>query len=347
MRLENFRHTLPSLDVDGCLIEHPTDLFYLTGIALSAGRLYITSKGSHLFVDGRYIQAAQENKKGFSVSLRDEEKEKSFLKKKGVKTLGFDSVATSYDSAERLKNLKVKLTPLPAPLFKLRMIKDKKERESLERSSALLWKGFLHLKKHLKVGVSEREVALAFEFFVKTNGATALSFPPIIAFGENSAMPHHRSSERKLKANEIVLIDIGVVVENYCSDMTRTLLPKKPSPIQQKWYRVVRAAHAAATSLCKPGVPIDALDRAAREVMRREGLESHFLHSLGHGVGLDLHEPPRIRSGKEESKIRLAAGMAITIEPGLYLPGKFGIRYEDTIVITKSGHDNLYPAGNG
>jgi Xaa-Pro aminopeptidase len=173
-----------------------------------------------------------------------------------------------------------------------------------------------------------------------------MAFEPIIAFGANSALPHHRASETKLKAGDVILIDIGVVLNNYRSDMTRVILPKKPSAFVKQIYTIVREAQQAALDLCKPGVPLKALDLATREVMRKADVETHFVHSLGHGVGLDIHEYPRIKFDGEDKEVILKPGMVITIEPGLYFPKQFGVRYEDTIAITKTGYENFYPGGN-
>lgn len=155
-------------------------------------------------------------------------------------------------------------------------------------------------------------------------------------------MPHYRAGKAKLKKNDTALIDIGVVVNGYHSDMTRVLFFGKPDPLLKKMYPIVKEAQKAALSMCRPGIAVKELDLAARHVMNKYGVEQYFIHSLGHGIGLETHEAPRIKWNGEDKEMLLKPGMVITIEPGLYFPGKGGLRYEDTIIINEQGHENLY-----
>lgn len=337
LRLNRFQK---SLEVEGCIIDAPIDLFYLTGLHLSLGRLIVTQKDAQLFVDGRYIEVCQKVK-CVKAELSSKEAILKFTAK--LKTIGFDRERTTVAEYEKLKGLfGSRLRPISHPLQKLRAIKDKSEIAVLKKSAAVLWKGFEQIQKLLKLGITESFLAKEFEIFCLQNGASGLSFEPIIAFGANSAMPHYRAGYCKLKKGDIVLIDIGVVVDGYASDMTRVLYFGKPNPRLVHMESVVRAAHAAALKLCKPGTRIGKLDEAARKVMRKANLEQLYVHSLGHGIGLETHEFPRIRYNGEDKNTILEAGMAITIEPGLYLEGVGGVRHEDTIVITKTGFHNLY-----
>jgi Xaa-Pro aminopeptidase len=196
----------------------------------------------------------------------------------------------------------------------------------------------------LKKGITEKEVARRFEIFCLEKGAEGLSFTPIIAFGKNGAMPHYRSQDVVLKEGDAVLIDIGVVLDNYHSDMTRVLFYKKKNRYLSHLYEIVKKAQKNALKLCRPGVKLKELDLAARKVMREEKVEDLFLHSLGHGIGLQTHEFPRIKYNGDDRDVVLQSGMVFTVEPGLYVPGKGGVRYEDTIVITPSGYKNFYPS---
>jgi Xaa-Pro aminopeptidase len=336
-RIKRFQAFLKKEKVEGCVIDHPIDLFYLTGLKLSVGRLIVTQKEATLFVDGRYFQVCVE--KSF---IRVEKSSQEALKKylKGIKTLAFDSAYTSVDQYDDLHILcSNELKKIPSPLKTIRAIKDAQELKALQKSADLLWKGFLHIRKILKEGVTEEAVSKEFEMYCLKHGATALAFEPIIAFGESSAMPHHRAGGRQLKRGDNVLIDIGVVVQSYHSDMTRVVYFGKKNPQLVAMEKVVGRAHKAALALCRPGVKVKDLDLAAREEMKKAGMEDLFTHSLGHGVGLEIHEFPRIRKDQEGV---LEAGMAITIEPGLYLPGVGGIRHEDTILITPKGYINVY-----
>lgn len=340
-RILKFRKIFSTMGLDGFIIENPTDLTYFTGLKLSRGRLLISKRSVVLFVDGRYLTQAKKESPYPVKNLGKTELETVLKSWKGSTTFGFDmslSVAAYRTIKLSFSKTKKKLQGFSQPTLKVRAIKDTKELASLKESAALLWKGFIYLRKKLKVGVTEIELAREFEFYMKKRGAEALSFPPIVAFGENSALPHHHSSTRKLKKNEVVLIDIGVVLNGYASDMTRVIFFGTVSKRIEEIFRFVKRAHQAALEKCRPGEAIATLDEVARKVMGTE--EKHFVHALGHGIGLDVHEYPRICS--ELRKEKLEAGMVITIEPGLYLPGIGGIRYEDMIVITKTGYENLF-----
>jgi len=339
-RIQNFQALLKKEKIEGCIIDNPIDLFYLTGLRLSLGRLIVTPKEATLFVDGRYFEMCR------SLSFLNVQKSaletlKRFLS--SFKTLGFDSEFTTVAQYESLKIVtSCDLRKFPSPLKTLRAIKDASELKALKKSADLLWKGFLYIRKSLKEGCSELDLARAFEVYCLKEGASKLAFEPIIAFGKNSAIPHHRAGSRRLKKGDLVLIDIGVVVDYYCSDMTRVLHFGKKNLELIHLEKIVRNAHQAALNLCKPGIKVKELDLAAREEMKKEGLEDLFVHSLGHGVGLEIHEFPRVRKEGDDQDVILAPGMAITIEPGLYISGVGGVRYEDTIIITSKGYINLY-----
>lgn len=325
---------------DGCVVANPIDLLYLTGLNLSTGSLYLIDGEACLFVDGRYLQIAQE-KKPCLVALTSDENIRSFVKKN--KLIVFDSEKTSYEGFLKLKKFGAKLKPVPNLLKELRAIKDEKELKRIRKSAALLWKGFEHVKKYIKTGVSEKELALEFELFCRKHGAEKLAFDSIFAFGAASAMPHHRAGTARLKKGDVILIDIGIVVDGYHSDMTRVLFWGKPDPRIKKLYSIVRKSQKAALKICRPGMTVGMLDEAARKVMKEEKVEQHFIHSLGHGVGLEIHEYPRVSCTGNDSGVVLKPGMVITIEPGLYLPGIGGVRYEDTVIVTEKGCKNLYP----
>jgi Xaa-Pro aminopeptidase len=350
-RQKTLKAHLSKWGVDCYLCDDPTDIFYLTGMQLSQGRLLLHSRSTTLFVDGRYYEEAK-TKACCSVKKMGEKEVLSLLSSstwKDVRTVGFDT-NTSYIRVDKFKKQLQALrkarrlqTPyrmkgLAKPVQSLRAIKDANELVLIEKSAQLLWTGFLHAKKQLKVGVEEREIALEFEFYCRKLGAEELSFTPIVAFGEGSALPHYHTGTRKLKKNDIVLMDLGVRLNGYASDMTRTFFFGEGTDELKHLFQVVEEAKQAALDLCQPGVSLTKINEAARKVMRKAHLEKHFLHSLGHGIGLEVHESPNFRT----DDIKLAPGMVITIEPGLYLPGKGGVRLEDMVVITKTGHRNLF-----
>ncbi len=315
------------------LIEESVDLFYLTGLTLSAGRLLILPEKAVLFVDGRYINACKESSP-IPVEL---DSISTFQKHLGSLPLFFDPEKMSYARVEKLRKTH-SATPSQNPIKELRLIKDELELHALQKSADLLYEGFLYLKTELKEGVSEVELARAFEIFCLKNGAEKLSFDPIIAFGPDSAMPHHRAGSKRLESNQIVLIDIGVVVDRYCSDMTRVVFFGTVSDEILELEDVVRRSQEAALALCTPGTPLGDVDAAARAIMAQSGLEDLYLHTLGHGVGLEIHEYPRLKKGGDDAALLLMPGMVVTIEPGLYKAGIGGVRIEDTIVITEEGY---------
>lgn len=333
-RAKRLQQQLKKWGIDGCIIENPIDLFYLTGLNLSAGLLMIETKGSKLYVDGRYLAYAEKAAPFAALPLSKIDF--------GKHVLGFDAHSTTVQRWNKLQKLCGKLIPIDQPLKEIRAVKEKSELKALEKSCRLLWKGYEEIRRKIRAGMTEQEVALLFEVFCRKAGAEKLSFDPIIAFGKNSAYPHHRASKTKLKRGDIVLCDIGVVVDHYHSDMTRMFFFGKPDPRLVVIESVVKKAHGAALKLCKPGVKVGELDAKASAVIREAGLEEFLAHSLGHGIGLETHEFPRIKAEGADGHTVLQEGMVITIEPGLYLPGVGGVRHEDMVVITAKGYQNLY-----
>lgn len=328
--------------LDVLLIEDPLDLFYLTGLTLSTGSLYVSAKEAHLFVDGRYIEQATKCA-GFPVSLSQEENIRRFLKSLSPKKIGCDGKKISYDHFLELQAKgRFPLESQSAVFKKLRAVKNKEEIKKLQKSADHLYEGFLYIKKKLKSGIEEQELAHLFEIYCLKQGADCLGFSPIIAFGPHSAMPHYRAGKAKLAKDQIVLMDLGVVVDGYHSDMTRTFFFGKKDPFLKKAREIVREAKKAALELLRPGMRAGALDEAAIRVFEAYGVREHYLHTLGHGVGLEIHEFPRLSHKGEDKDVILEEGMVVTVEPGLYFSGKGGIRDEDTFVITKTGYHNFY-----
>lgn len=350
-RIKNLQNYLDDKDIDLIIIEDPISLFYLTGLHLSYGKLFVSSDLSKLFVDGRYLQAAKENS-NLDIEMVNEKNLSDFILQNKCKNIGFDSSKITYFGYEKLTSFiqkimtktdyEITLVPVLNPIKDLRLIKDFQEIAIMKRAAHLNWKGFEHVCLLLKEGITEKEIALEYEIFVRKNGGDSLSFSPIVCFGKNSAMPHHIPTNAKLKMNDIVLIDVGVCIDNYHSDMTRVVFFGNADPVLEKMYSITKKAQAKAFQLCKPGTRLKDLDLAVREVFNEEDYEKNFMHSLGHGVGLEIHEFPKIKFDLEEKDFMLQPGMIITIEPGLYVPDLGGVRYEDTILITQTGYENFY-----
>jgi Xaa-Pro aminopeptidase len=342
-RLKGLQAELAIHEVEALIIEDPIDLLYFTGLLLSVGQLLVAKDSALLLLDGRYKERGSQGV--YPVADLSTSMFEQFMRDHAISRVGFDGMKMSVHRMQMLKSGDQKISWVDIPLIakKLRWVKDQEEIRRLQVSASLLWQGFLYIQQILCEGISEKEVAKKFAIFCLEKGAEGLAFEPIIAFGENSAMPHHRAGERRLQAGDVVLIDIGVIVHQYHSDMTRVLFFGEKDPLIAGWLDLVRQASNIALELCRPGTKIGELDKAVREFFRKEGVESYFVHSLGHGIGLEIHESPKVRYKGEDSDVVLAPGMAFTIEPGLYLPGKGGVRYEDTIVITQDGFLNLFP----
>ncbi|HSX27124.1 MAG TPA: Xaa-Pro peptidase family protein [Chlamydiales bacterium] len=332
-RIQKFIGSLKG--VDGCLLENPADLLYLTGLSVSRGRFWATPEGGKLFVDGRYYEEAKKEAP-CPVFLFDE-----FTKEKG-KRAGFDSAFVTYEGFLNLQKLDKEWIPISRPLKKIRMIKEAKEIEELRRAAQLTWKGYQKILSLLREGVSEIELALEFEMYCRKNGASGLSFDPIIAFGKNSAFPHYRAGQARLEKGQVILVDVGAIVNRYRGDMTRTYFFGEKDAKLELFEECVKRAHDAAIDSIRPGVVLGELDRVVRKEFEKMGLESLFIHSLGHGIGLETHEYPLLRKNGEDQDLILEPGMVFTIEPGLYQPGLGGVRLEDMILVTKNGCENFF-----
>lgn len=326
--------------LDAFLFEGDVPLLYFTKLHFSAGKLLYDKKGAKLYVDGRYYEIAKE-KAPFPACLDEEEVWSKAVNKH--KKIGFDGDLMSWERVRGLKEAfpKVEWVSIPSPLKEIRAIKSKAELKKLKKVAELGSQGYDYVVSVLKTGITEKEVAYLLDRFWKERGADGFSFEPIIAFGENSALPHYRAGDRKLKKGDTVLIDIGVKLEDYCSDMTRTVYFGKPPAKLKKIYEVVRQAQQKAMDKMKPGVKLAAADKMARDVIEKAGFGKEFCHSLGHGIGIEVHEWPYLRPKGADKDVPLKEGMVVTVEPGIYLPGLGGVRIEDTVEITKTGCRSL------
>jgi Xaa-Pro aminopeptidase len=335
-RIEKLKSILPKWNIGYLVIDDPIDLFYLTGLWVSLGKLLVSTGAPILFVDGRYIAFAKEHAP-CSVELLD-----TFATHlpKDAK-VGFDSAFVTFDGYQTLlKNVsKEQVLPVSQPLKTLRMIKSKPEVDALRRAAKLTKEGYQHVLSLLKEGITEAELSFEFEWFCRKRGASKLSFAPIIAFGENSAYPHYRSGNVKLKKDQVVLIDVGAVVDNYAGDMTRVAFFGKPDEQLHKDYECIQRAQKKAIALVKPK---ERFGNLMDVVLKELGPEKAFFnHGLSHGIGIDVHEYPRLKIQGGETELALEEGMAFSVEPGIYRPGLGGVRFEDVVVVTHDGHEVL------
>lgn len=348
-RLQKLRARLLSLPCDAVSIENPVDILYLTGLRLSVGKLLVSAVSACLFVDGRYKEYCSRQNLYPVLPLT----EQSFfdrIREEHLHRLGFDKDFASYQHFLRLaasgedlvrSGYPFAIVPIDSIVRPLRLIKDPDEIRLLRAAAASGFEGYKTIVSLLKEGITERELAFEVEFSRKKAGVERLAFEPIIAFGAGSSMPHYKSGSTPLSVNTNVLIDIGFVLNDYNSDMTRTVFFGRPDEKLREIYEIVYEAKEKAFSLCRPGTLIEELDAIARDFIASRGYGEFFPHSLGHGVGLDIHESPLIKSKGPDSREPLQEGMVITVEPGIYLPGIGGVRLEDTVLVTKNGYENL------
>jgi len=330
--------------IDAVAIVALPNVRYLAGFTGSNGALLITGDREILLTDSRYqIQAGQESdcdvqivKGSLTAALAESAQRLRVLR------LGFERNRISLEDYHRLYagRGRTRLKPLAYFVEQHRVLKSPEEiatiRAAVELNSAALEQAL----RRYKPGTTEIELAAEIEYRMRKLGAEGPSFETIVASGPRSALPHARPSRNEIVADQLLLIDMGATVAGYTSDMTRTVAVGELGAKGRRMYQAVRESQLAALNAVKPGVPASAVDAAARRVLRHKGLDKLFLHSTGHGLGLEIHEPPRL--GRREA-IRLEAGMVITVEPGVYFEGLGGVRIEDTVVVTPGGCEILTP----
>ena len=349
VRLRALRKAMAAQQVEALIVTHLPDVRYLCGFTGSNAALAITGSKAVLFTDGRYIAQAKEETQAARVVISKQSalKEACELLESSAKSASFDAANTTVAQLSAMrgvlsgKHRRSFFTPLAQPLVSdLRMIKDADEIKAMTKAADLGNRIFHAVVPHIQSGVPESEVAAGLEYFARSMGAEAMSFETIIASGQRSSLPHGRATPRKLPRKGFVTLDFGVILKGYCSDMTRTVHLGKIGREERRAYEAVLEAQIAAVESVRPGVTCGEVDEAARSVLRKAGLGTYFTHSTGHGVGLEIHENPRIAAGQP---LELKPGMVITIEPGVYLAGKFGVRIEDMVAVTDRGHKVLTP----
>ncbi len=320
-----------------------TNIRYLTGFTGSNAYLLVTERSAAFFTDSRYTTQAASEVRGVKVSLLKKswvvEVSKKVLRL-GINTLAFEEVNLSVATHRALKKalVGVKLKPSTGLVERVRLVKEPSEIAAIRHSVELLDKGFVEAKRRIRAGQTETEIAARIEYYFKQQGAEALSFEIIIASGERSALPHGVPSKKLVQRGDMVIVDMGVVVDGYCSDETCTFAVGRCGRAEQDIYRIVKDAHDLAIEEVRPGIKASEVDKTARDFIKRAGYAGEFGHGLGHGVGLDVHEGPTVGPRSEDI---LTEGMVFTVEPGLYLPGKFGVRIEDMVLVTTDGCEVL------
>jgi Xaa-Pro aminopeptidase len=344
-RRRNAAASLAGAKVDALLVSSPASVRYLTDYAGSNGLLLITPSEAHFFTDPRYASEAS-RKLTCKVHIAKRaliQDAAALAKRQRIQKLGFEPSWLNFGDHQRLKDgvgLGCTLLPVNNLVEDLRMIKSPAEISLIRRSVNVNSEAFIRTLRRIRPGHREQEIAAELDYQMRVLGAEKPSFDTIMAAGARAALPHAHPGAHRLTLNELLLIDMGATLDGYASDMTRVAyLGTPPRPIRQM-YRAVLEAQQAAMDTVREGVAASSVDAAARNVLKRHKLDKAFVHSTGHGLGLEIHEAPRI--GRKE-KTKLRAGMTITIEPGAYVDGLGGIRIEDTVLVTESGCQVLTP----
>lgn len=331
--------------LDAILVADGFNMRYLSGFTGATGYLYLSEKQKVILTDGRYTLQAKEESAGFSVveisSARGyAENLCDLISQDQVVNLGFEDEIMTYSAVEKLKKklMVCRWEPLGDSLSGFRRIKRARETGWMAKAEALGDEAFTYILGELRLGVTELEIAAKLEYYFKTHGAEDISFPSIVASGIHSSMPHATPSRKTLEKGDFVTLDFGCRYQGYCSDMTRTVVLGKADDRQKEIYKTVLEAQTVGLETVRAGIPGSQADRAARDVIEKAGYGAYFGHSLGHSVGLEIHEKPALSS--KETTI-LEPGMVVTVEPGIYVPGFGGVRIEDMVVVTEDGCRNL------
>jgi Xaa-Pro aminopeptidase len=347
-RLRNLRRSMKEQGVEALLVTHLPDVRYLCGFTGSNAALGVSGSRAALFTDGRYTVQAKEQTMSARVSIAETSAlgdACGWLEKSGAKRAYFSPEHVTVSALQKMRESidgrrKNFFLPLEMPLVAtLRMIKDEDELALIAKAAELGCELFEELLPKIVSGATEITVAAQLEFAARSRGADGMSFETIVASGPRSALPHGHASGARLPRRGFVTLDFGVILNGYCSDMTRTVHLGEASRQERYAYEAVLEAQQAGVAAVKPGATCGEVDEAARGVLRQAELEEYFTHSTGHGVGIEIHEAPRI--AKEQETV-LKPGMVVTIEPGVYLPErKLGVRIEDDILVTAGGNQNL------
>lgn len=328
--------------IDALLVTSLKNIRYLTGFTGSAAQLLVEPNRTTIFTDPRYdIQVREQVDCQVSVSSKPARALETALKRRAIRRLGFEASHARFADYARWKEslpATVRLTPTNGLVEALRAIKLPEEVEAIRRAVTLNSAAFEAAVKQIRLGMTERDLAAEIDHQMRLLGADGAAFDTIVAAGANSALPHAQPGAKPLEGNELLLIDMGAQVEGYASDMTRVLHLGEPNRRTKQLYRSVLDAQLAAINAVRDGVQAGAVDRAARSRLADQQLDQFFTHSTGHGLGLDIHEFPRLANGE---KTILRTGMVVTVEPGVYQAGRGGIRIEDTVLVTGSGCEVL------
>ncbi|HTB34509.1 MAG TPA: aminopeptidase P family protein [bacterium] len=343
-RIAALQSKLVQEKLDALLVYSAVNRNYLSRFTGSSGALLVTLKQAWFLTDSRYTLQAGRQVQGARVLLQKKNllvEAMALIKAHGLRRVGFEAGHVTVAEHQFLcKELpKAQWLPTRGLVEGFRLIKDAEEREALRAAARIADRTFHHILPFIKPGVREDALAGEMEHFFRRQGAEGPSFETIVASGWRSALPHGVASDKRVEKGDMIVFDFGCRYQGYCSDMSRSVVVGRPSPLQRKIYGIVQKAQAAGLAAARPGRRAGDVDAASRGVIARAGYAKLFGHGTGHGVGAEVHENPRVGPKAPEA---LVPGVAITVEPGIYLDGRFGVRIEDLVLITKAGHENLY-----
>lgn len=339
-RLNRVRNAMRERGLDGLVVSRPENRVYLTGFTGSAGWVLITAEAAWLVADFRYVEQARVQAPDFTTvkaTGTHYDTLAELLGQAGVRRLGFEGDFLTFDEYGLYgKHMTgIELTPATGLVEELRLVKDLPEQEIMQRAAAIADQAWSQIQTLIRPGVTERQLALELEFAMKRLGAKELAFDIIVASGVRSSLPHGVASEKVVERGDLVTFDFGAKVQGYCSDMTRTVAVGEVSPKQREIYEIVLEAQRRGVAACRPGMTGKELDEVCRSYITEKGYGDAFGHGTGHGVGLQIHEGPRVNMRAEQEVLK--PGMVVTIEPGIYLPGWGGVRIEDMVLVTEGG----------
>jgi Xaa-Pro aminopeptidase len=344
-RRNRLRKLIAQASADALLVTNFKNVTYLTGFTGDDSFLLVTPSGETLISDRRYTTQLEEECPGLKLEIRGPGERmlpvtKGVVERARVKRLGIEAESATVSLERSLaKELpKVEIIPTDSLVERLRIVKDKDEIDQTRQACRQAERAYEVVKALMKPEMTELDVAAELEYQARRFGAKALSFAAIVAAGPRAALPHATPTAAQLKSSDFLLVDWGANSGLYMSDLTRILVTGKISPKLRKVYGVVLTAQLAAISAIRPGVTCEQVDRVARKIISKAGFGKAFGHGLGHGTGLEIHEAPRLAAGQ---KTKLRPGMIVTVEPGIYLPGWGGVRIEDDVLVTRSGHEVL------
>lgn len=342
-RIEALRKSLSAASLDAALITSRENIRYYSGFSSVDGTFLVTQKSTYLVTDFRYTIQAKTQTKGLcevvEAGFADQKNRiRDFLANDGCKRAAFEEEAMTVGEFRSYEAMPVEWIPFSAKISLPRLYKSAEEIENLQAAQSIADKSFLEWLGRISAGMTELEAAAELNYVCAKNGSEGASFDPIVAGGPNGAMPHAEPGERKLQTGDLVVTDFGCMINGYHSDMTRTFAIGNIDAQSKKVYEIVKTAQQMALDSLKNGVSGKELDAVARDYITQKGYGEQFGHGLGHGFGLLIHEPPRASFLSEDT---LTSGMTITVEPGIYLSGKVGVRIEDCCVVTDDGYHNF------